>query len=680
MNMNIVKSISVALLLFASACAAAGSARAAERPNILLIVSEDNGPELGCYGEPSVRTPVLDRLAAEGVRFQNAYVPQAGCSQSRAALLSGRYPHENGQIGLATWKFRMYRDDAPNVVRGLKQAGYRTGIIGKLHVNPESAFPFDLKKIPSSNFGRKKLGAYAREAEKFFAAGDEPFFLSVNYPDAHRPFVKQAGKLPTQPLGADDVKPLAYIGLDTPRLRADTADYYNSISRLDSLVGDLLEALGRSGKADDTLIVYLGDHGADLPRGKRTSHEGGLRIPLIVRWPGKAKRGQVRDELVSTLDLAPTFLAVAGEAIEADLPGRSLLPLLRGEKGPWRRYLFTEFHLHSAHDFYPQRTVRNERYKLIQNLMPDAENPGYDYTMRRFYPKIQATIDGAPEPVRSAYLRMKTPPEFELYDLQNDPREFRNLADGGETNAEVAATLAELKKELTDWRMRTADPLLDAANLRRLKREIDACFVDGEPDKERLELNYPEYFFTNSSAAQGEPRAEAPVGGARVVAVEIDRRQRQTVAVAIGKPGVVMGEGMNRSAGRVEQRDCLARVVQAAAEVPVAVFFAHVAPQFKMSVPLPSAGPLRGCVWLSSIRRAHRARRANDALPIHKRLAPPESPREKNVHSACRSFRQQGAHVQTQYIRRFRRRCTAIAIEWHIVCTSSRFVKTPRVA
>ena len=173
---------------------------AAERPNILLIVSEDNGPELGCYGEPFVRTPVLDKLAAEGARFHNAYVPQAGCSQSRAAFLTGLYPHQNGQIGLTTWKFRMYREDTPNIVRSLHDAGYRTGIIGKLHVNPASAFPFDVKKIPSSNFSRAKLSDYAKHAEAFFRAETKPFFLSVNYPDAHRPFIRQTRGLPEKPL------------------------------------------------------------------------------------------------------------------------------------------------------------------------------------------------------------------------------------------------------------------------------------------------------------------------------------------------------------------------------------------------------------------------------------------------------------------------------------------------
>ena len=195
------------------------NACAAERPNILLIVSEDNGPELGCYGEPFVKTPVLDKLAASGVRYQNAYVPQAGCSQSRAALLTGLYPHQNGQIGLATWKFRMYHENTPNIVRSLKDAGYRTGIIGKLHINPASSFPFDMKKMASANFSRKKLNDYARNASEFFNAGDKPFFLCVNYPDAHRPFLRQARGLPEQPLTGCDVKPLRRLSVSLHKVQ-----------------------------------------------------------------------------------------------------------------------------------------------------------------------------------------------------------------------------------------------------------------------------------------------------------------------------------------------------------------------------------------------------------------------------------------------------------------------------
>ena len=475
-------------------------ASAAERPNILVIVSEDNGQELGCYGAPDVRTPVLDRLAGEGVRFRNAYVPQAGCSQSRAAFLTGLYPHQNGQIGLATWKFRMYRAEAPNLIRRLKEAGYRTGIIGKLHINPESAFPFDFKQIPSANFGRTRLNDYATHAAEFFNDSDDPFFLSINYPDAHRPFIQQVDGLPAQPLTAGDVKPLEYFGLDTPELRVDTADYYNCMSRLDSLIGHLLAALRQSGKDGNTLIVYFGDHGADLLRGKRTSYEGGVRVPLIIRWPGQSKAGHVRNELVSTLDLMPTLLGVADAEPVADLPGRSLLPLLRDEHTQWRKYLHTEFHLHSAHNFYPQRTVRNERYKLIRNLMPGQMNPGYEFTLQRFFADLPTTIEAAPDDIRTAYHRMRTPPEFELYDLQADPYEFRDLT----SDPAHAQVLAELTQQLAQWRIRTNDPLLNPDNLKRLKGEIEACFVDGAANKQRLRLTYPDYFFASSPKAEQE--------------------------------------------------------------------------------------------------------------------------------------------------------------------------------
>ncbi|MEM7015059.1 MAG: sulfatase-like hydrolase/transferase, partial [Verrucomicrobiota bacterium] len=466
----------------------------AELPNILLIVSEDNGPEIGCYGEPSVQTPVLDQLATEGVRFDRAFVPQAGCSQSRAALLTGLYPHQNGQIGLATWKFGLYDAETPNLVRSLKDAGYRTGIIGKLHINPAEAFPFDFKAIPSSNFGRKGLSKYAEEAAKFFAADDAPFFLSVNYPDAHRPFTPQVGGIPAKPLRGEDVKPLAYFGLDSADLRQQTADYYNCMSRLDSKIGELLAELEKTGKRSNTLIVYMGDHGADMLRGKRTSYEGGVRVPLIVAGSG-VKDQQARTELVSTLDLMPTFLDFAKAETVDGLPGRSLAPLLNGQTVEWREFLYTEFHTHSAHNYYPQRTVRDDRFKLIWNLMPNELNPGYAFTNTRFFSGLDKVIEAAPERVRSAYLRMQKPPEFELYDLKSDPYEFTNLAD----ESAHSETLDRLRRQLQKWREDTQDPLLRPEKVRRLMSEIEACFENGEPKKNLLELNYSDYFFSDAS-------------------------------------------------------------------------------------------------------------------------------------------------------------------------------------
>lgn len=496
-------------------------AAAQPRPNILLIVSEDNGPELGCYGDPHARTPRLDRLASEGIRFNRAFVAQAGCSQSRASFLTGLYPHQHGQIGLATWGYRLYREDTPNLPRQLKAAGYRTGILGKLHVNPESAFPFDFRALPTANFARRNLGEYARAAEGFFAAGAEPFFLSVNYPEAHDPWLRQVDGLPANPQTGRDIRALPYFGIDPPEMREMVADYYNCLSRLDRLVGDLLDALERSGKARDTLVVYLGDHGADFLRGKRTCYEGGVRIPLLLRWPGRA-RPQVREELVSTVDLLPTLLAAAGVPPVPGVAGRALQPLLGGGPAPWRTHLFTEWHTHAAAaNYHPQRAVRDDRYKLIENLLPDVVNPDYADTIRKleadavergeegFRGGIQRAVAGAAPAVRAGYAVMERPPRHELYDLREDPHEFRNLA-GSPAHA---AILADLAGRLDAWRRGTGDPLLDPANLNRLTAEVTA--VRSKSAGRELSWGYPDYFFGREPAPAAPSAPEEARAGRR---------------------------------------------------------------------------------------------------------------------------------------------------------------------
>ena len=424
-------------------------------PNILFIVSEDNGPEMRCYGTP-IDTPHLDQLAKEGTLFRNAYVPQAGCSQSRAAFLTGLYPHQNGQIGLATWKYAMYSGKIKNVVKTLKQEGYQTGIIGKLHINPGNAFPFDSKAIPKANFNRRDMSAYKEHAKRFFRESKKPFYLQVNFPDAHRPFIRQIDNLPAKPLTGKGVDAIPYMGINHPELRQQTADYYNCMMRLDTYIGQLLGALEDSGREKDTVVVYIGDHGADLLRGKRTSYEGGVKIPMIIRWPG-AKNGQRRKELVSTLDLYPTFCEIAGIQIPQTLVGRSLKSIVHGETPKWREYLFTEFHVHSNHNPWPQRTVRDARYKLIHNPLSGKTNPGYAFTMgKKFFATSEAELlAAANDQVRAAYLLMKEPPLYELYDLQSDPFEFKNLAD----DPAHAKTHTRLVEALLHWQKDTGDPL-----------------------------------------------------------------------------------------------------------------------------------------------------------------------------------------------------------------------------
>ncbi len=456
--------LSILLLLLTNAAWA--------RPNILLIVSEDNGPELGCYGDTQAQTPNLDRLAGGGVRFERAFVPYSVCSPSRAVFLTGLYPHQNGQIGLATHKFALYDPKTPNAFTLLGAAGYRTGLIGKLHVNPESAFPVDFRKIPGANFRKRKMEEYAAAAAEFFNASDEPFFLSINYPDAHLPFIRQQHGRPAEPLSGDDVRPLPWVGIDSPRLRQVTADYYNCMKRLDEGVGLLLAELRASGKADDTLIIYIGDHGAQFPRGKVSLYEGGLRIPLILRWPGRVKQGTVRDELVSTVDILPTFLQAAGLDVPARLPGLPLQKLLDEKPADWRQYIYG-FNTGSFPLAFTLRwSIRDDRYKLILNLVPGQENlgsrcyldPDYRVTVvSGFTPAEQAS---ASPKVSAALARFRNPPRHELFDLNTDPHEWLNLAD----DPAHAPVLHRLETALQNFRTKTHDPFLDAKNIKAFQQ------------------------------------------------------------------------------------------------------------------------------------------------------------------------------------------------------------------
>ncbi len=415
------------------------SAGESGRPNVLLITADDLGNQLSCYGEKRIRTPHLDALAAQGVRFTNAYVAQSSCSSSRAALLTGRWPHQNGQYGLAHLGFSMHPGQK-NLPSLLKQVGYRTGIIGKLHVEPAGEFPFDW--MPA----KEKTGAgptrnvhwVAAQSRRFFAEAKEsgqPFFYYVNYFDPHGPYtpeINQVNGVPEKPLHAEDIQVPLPLNAKTPKAAKElTAIIYNTILRVDVGMGLLLEELEAAGFAEDTLVIFLGDNGATVRHGKTSSYEPGVQVPLIIRGPGPARTGQVRSELVSMIDIMPTVLAAAGVSVPPEVEGRSLVPLLRGDSVRWREFLFTEMNFHTANHFTPQRTVRDDRHKLVWNLVPQAD---------------QASV--------------------ELFDLQADPDETRNLAD----DPELVSIRRRLETALKQWRERTKDPLADPARLERWKK------------------------------------------------------------------------------------------------------------------------------------------------------------------------------------------------------------------
>ena len=297
--------------------------------------------------------------------------------------------------------------------------------------------------------------------------------MSVNFPDAHYPLHRQLNGLPTCPQTAVDVKTLPWIGVDNERLRKHVADYYNCLARLDTGIGLLLEELARSGKADNTLVIYLGDHGAQFSRGKTSVYEAGLRVPLIVRWPGRAKAGHVSNELVSSLDILPTVLQATHVKPPAGLDGRPLQPLLEGRFVKWREHLFAHKMGAAAHFYYPQVAIRDMRYKLIASPLRRLNPPAQIYTDNSGVFFIAGTrkdeVAAASSLIQKAYATYHNPPPVELYDLQADPYEFKNLAN----KPKLAAVQKRLHSRLRDWQRDTGDPLVDAAALKRYTTEID---------------------------------------------------------------------------------------------------------------------------------------------------------------------------------------------------------------
>lgn len=440
----------------------------AERPNVILIVSEDHGPHLGCYGDPNARTPNLDRLASQGVRFDRHHTTCAVCSPGRASILTGLYPHQNGQIDLATHNYAMYRPFAslPTI---LKAHGYRTARLGKLHINPEEAVPFDFvwNEREFISFAHRDVVETARVAGTFASeAADkgEPFFLYACFSDAHFPMHHVSHGVPENPLTGADVILSDFCPIDAPHMRDRLAGYYNCLERLDDGVGRLLDAMPESER--ETIVVFTTDHGQQFPRGKTTCYEGGLKVPWIVHAPGRVASGHACDELTSHVDILPTMLDMLDVPVPAQRPGLSALPALSGGPFAGHEHIVGEW-TGAPPNWYPQRSIRDDRFKLIVNYQPERRNVGSN-----------AYLNGGPwetclddedrsaltDDLRQALERAVQPPAEELYDLRNDPQELHNLA----ADPAHTETQATLRAALVEWQRQHDDRLADPEVLQAL--------------------------------------------------------------------------------------------------------------------------------------------------------------------------------------------------------------------
>jgi N-sulfoglucosamine sulfohydrolase len=404
------------------------------RPNIIYLHSHDTGRHLQPYGQ-QVPTPNIQRLADQGLLFRQAFCAAPTCSGSRAALLTGQWPHVNGMTGLAHrgWELNDY---ARHIVHPLRGAGYWSALIGEQHISVD---PGVLGYDHVVDIGSNWVHSIAPAAMQLLRSGPpEPFFLSVGFFETHREFFE-----PSSVRDALYGAPPSHLP-DTAETRADMAAFKASARSLDQGVGAVLHALDEQGYADDTLVVLTTDHGLPFPGAKGTLSDRGLGVTLIIRGPDGFHGGHVSDALVSHVDLYPTLLELAGAALPDAINGRSLLPLVRKTQREIRDELFAELTYHAAYD--PQRAIRTYRHKLIRHFGERLE-------------PVLPNVDDSPSKdlLIAAGWGHQPRPRVELYDLVLDPGEMRNLAEDA-AQADVRATLDE---RLHAWMRDTADPLLD---------------------------------------------------------------------------------------------------------------------------------------------------------------------------------------------------------------------------
>lgn len=434
-------------------------------PNLVLIIADDMAwDDSSPYGHDSIMTPNLQKLADEGMRFDNGFVTISSCSPSRASIITGRYPHQTDAEELH-WPLP---ESQITFVEKLKEKGYWTGAAGKWHLGEAMRSRFDeVREVDTSGFqlpsGKAaKAGKFVETLEGEAQSGcadwiplmkarpkDKPFFLWLAALDPHRPYHPNIIKDGSRP---EEIKVPPYHP-DTRAVRADYQLYYDEITRLDRYVGDVMKELDKQGVAENTMILFISDNGRPFPRDKTTLYDSGIKTPWIVRWPEKVAAGSVCSKIVSTVDIAKTFMRLGGiETIGQTFEGVDFSPLLTDPEKPIRDYIFAEKNWHDFEDHV--RAVRNERYKYIRNYYSDLpQTPSADGLRSPTYVELLRLKekDELTEPQKACFIEPR--PEEELYDTKLDPFELNNLA----SDERYAPLLRAMRAALADWEAKTKD-------------------------------------------------------------------------------------------------------------------------------------------------------------------------------------------------------------------------------
>ena len=409
----------------------ASLASADERPNVLWITIEDWSPDLSCYGTKGIDTPHVDKLASEGIRYQWAFTTSPVCSTSRSAMMTGF--HQNY---IRANQHREHNKQAlPHGIKPIPhlfaEAGYYTALM---------SYKTDCNFLPTEKSELFTGEDWSGRKE------DQPFFARITFGGTHRSWKRD----PERPIDTKDVEIPPYYP-DTEFVRRDWANGLEQMQLVDRQVGEILQRLADEGLAENTIVFFIGDHGRCHIRGKQFLYDGGTRIPMIMRWPGKVEAGQVSEDLVMSIDICATILEAAGIEPTVSLQGKSLF----SDEVKERKYVFAaRDKMDETHD--AMRAIRSKDHKLILNLMPERPWCQFNHYKEGAYPVLAEmnvmNLKGELTPDQAAFFA-PSKPEIELFDLNKDPHEVHNVAD----DPAYADVKAELVAELKKWRNKVID-------------------------------------------------------------------------------------------------------------------------------------------------------------------------------------------------------------------------------
>lgn len=482
--------VGVWLLVLGSHAWAQQLAPPKQRPNVVMIVADDlNWDTPGCFGGAAPQiTPHIDKLSTEGIRFLHAYVNVSICTPSRSVLLTGLYPTSNGVEG-----FQRIRTGTETLPAALNKAGYLCGIIGKPLRQQELfrwSVTYQWQGVGDENLWGRDPVVYQEFAGKFFEmakVSGQPFFLMANSHDPHRPF---AGGQATRPheecapasrvFQPEEIRVPGFLP-DLPEVRKELAEYCTSARRLDDMVGVVLGELAKANLVDNTIVIFLSDHGMDFPAAKFNCYMDSVRSPWIIRWPGQIKKGAIdRTHMISAVDLHPTILEAVGLTPKQNTDGRSFLPIVRGLPQSNRDCVFTQFHHIHGKDALPMRSVLTKETAYVFNPWSNGERRFTRLGGATFKAMRQAANTDARMAARVRHLQFRTVEEF--YDLGDDPNCLVNLLGNGQRQAALTATRQEqidlLRGKLRQWMIRFDDPALDAFDNRHQPEALEKFIQD----------------------------------------------------------------------------------------------------------------------------------------------------------------------------------------------------------